>query len=582
VSAPFAGIERSALGRRWQPRSGETSRILGLAQRLGVSETVARILVGRGIPEESAASFLDPKLRDLLPDPSHLKDLDKSVARLIAAIDAREPIAIFGDYDVDGATSAALLQGVLAAAGADVRHYIPDRMKEGYGPNAPALLKLRDEGAKVVITVDCGTTAHAPLEAARDAGLDVIVVDHHAAEARLPPAYAIVNPNRMDQDSAHGQLAAVGVAFLLAVAINRALRLAGRPQADLLGYLDLVALGTVCDVVPLNGLNRAFVAQGLKAIQARSRIGIAALADVAGLQERAQAFHLGFLLGPRVNAGGRVGEADLGVRLLTSGDAGEAADLARRLDGYNRERQRIEAEVLASAMAAAESQAGGDIVVVAGEGWHPGVIGIVASRLKDRSERPALVIAIDGETGKGSARSGFGWDLGAAVIAAREAGLLINGGGHANAAGLTVARTAIDPLRGFLADRLAAHLKSVERRTIVDYDGTLTLAAANADLIGELDKVGPYGMGNPEPRFVFPAVRVAKADIVGERHVRCFLQDSRGARLSAIAFRAVETPLGQILLRNDGASLHILGRLKLDTYRGAARVQLQIEDASTV
>ncbi len=580
MSAAFAGIERSALGRRWQARDGDTNLVLGLAQRLGVSETVARILVGRGVPEAEAAAFLDPRLRDLLPDPSHLKDMDKAVARIVAAIEAGEPVAIFGDYDVDGATSAALLHGVIAGAGGQVTHYIPDRMKEGYGPNAPALLKLRGDGAKVVVTVDCGTTAHAPLEAAREAGLDVIVVDHHAAEAKLPPAFAVVNPNRMDETSAHGQLAAVGVSFLLAVALNRALRKAGKPEIDLLGYLDLVALGTVCDVVPLVGLNRAFVAQGLKAIRARTRIGIAALADVAGMQERAQAFHLGFLLGPRVNAGGRVGEADLGVRLLSSSDPAEAAALAGRLDGYNRERQRIEAEVLADATAAAEAQAAENLVVVAGDGWHPGVIGIVASRLKDRFERPALVIALDGETGKGSARSGFGWDLGASVIAAREAGLLLNGGGHANAAGLTVARGSVDALRAFLSERLGEHLQKVERRTVVEYDGTLTLAAANADLIGELDKVGPYGMGNPEPRFVFPAVRVAKADVVGERHVRCFLQDARGARLAAIAFRATETPLGSLLLRGDGASLHILGRLKLDTFRGTSRVQLHIEDAA--
>ncbi len=580
MSAAFAGVERSVLGRRWRPRPGDAQQVLGYAQRLGVSEPVARILVGRGVPESEAAAFLDPRIRDLLPDPSRFRDMDKAVARLVDAVVRGEPIAIFGDYDVDGATSAALLHGVLSAAGAKVRHYIPDRMKEGYGPNAPALLKLRAEGAAVAVTVDCGTTAHAPLEAAREAGLDVIVVDHHAAESRLPPAFAVVNPNRIDEPGGYGELAAVGVAFLLAVGLNRALRAAGREGPDLLGYLDLVALGTVCDVVPLTGLNRAFVAQGLKAIRARGRIGIAALADVAGLAERAEAFHLGFLLGPRVNAGGRVGESDLGVRLLTAADPAEAAEIARRLDGYNRERQRIEAEVLASATAAAEADSGGDMVLVAGEGWHPGVIGIVASRLKERFERPALVIALDGETGKGSARSGFGWDLGASVIAAREAGLLINGGGHANAAGLTVARGALAELRAFLAGRLADHLRTAERRSTVEFDGALGLAAATAALIGELDKVGPYGMGNPEPRFVFPAVRVAKADIVGEKHVRCFLQDARGARLAAIAFRSVDTPLGEILLRTDGSSLHLVGRLKLDTWRGAGRVQLHIEDAS--
>ena len=577
----FKGLERSILGRRWQPRLPDARAALALAQRAGLGETVARILAGRGIDAEHAAAFLDPKIRDAMPDPSHLKDMDKAATRLIAAIDAKEPIAIFGDYDVDGATSAALLHGYLSALGGDVRHYIPDRMKEGYGPNAPALLKLAHEGARVVVTVDCGTTAHAPLDAARAAGLDVIVVDHHAAEALLPPAFAIVNPNRIDQDSAHGQLAAVGVAFLLLVAINRDLRRQGRATPDLLAALDLVALGTVADVVPLTGLNRAFVAQGLKAIAARGRIGLAALADVAGLAETPQAFHLGFLLGPRVNAGGRVGEADLGVRLLATNDANEAADLAKRLDGYNRDRQRIEADVLAQALAAAERETG-DLTLVAGDGWHPGVIGIVASRLKDRFDRPALVVALDGDIGKGSARSAFGWDIGAATIAARQAGLLVNGGGHANAAGLTVARAALPELRLFLQADLARHLETAQRRTTLDYDDVLPLAAATSDFVAELDKVGPFGMGNPEPRFVLAGVRIAKADIVGEKHVRCFLQDARGARLAAIAFRAVDGALGALLLRGDGAPVHLAGRLKRDSYRGADRVQFQIEDAAAI
>ncbi|MFN8725358.1 MAG: single-stranded-DNA-specific exonuclease RecJ [Rhodospirillales bacterium] len=575
----FAGLERSVLGRRWQPRLGDARTAMALAQRAGLSETVARILAGRGVDAEHAASFLAPKIRDAMPDPSHLKDMDKAVDRLIAAIDAGEPIAIFGDYDVDGATSAALLHGHLEALGAKVRHYIPDRMKEGYGPNAPALLMLAQEGVRVVVTVDCGTTAHAPLAAAAEAKLDVIVVDHHAAEVSLPQAFAIVNPNRIDQTSELGQLAAVGVAFLLLVALNRTLRKRGRDAPDLLEALDLVALGTVADVVPLTGLNRAFVAQGLKAIAARARIGIAALADVAGLAETPQAFHLGFLLGPRVNAGGRVGEADLGVRLLTTRDPIEATDLAKRLDGYNRDRQRIEADVLAAALAQAEGNPN-DLTLVAGEGWHPGVIGIVASRLKDRFDRPALVIALDGDVGKGSARSAFGWDIGAATIAARQAGLLINGGGHANAAGLTVARDALPALRAFLDAHLAEHLKRASRATVLDYDDVVPLSAATPAFLDELEQVGPFGMGNPEPRFVLAGVRIAKADVVGTNHVRCFLQDARGARLAAIAFRSLDSELGSLLLRGDGAPLHLVGRLKRDTYRGAVRVQFHIEDAA--
>jgi single-stranded-DNA-specific exonuclease len=577
----FRGLERSILGRRWQPRLGDARAALALAQRAGLSETVARILAGRGVDADRAASFLDPKIRDAMPDPSHLKDMDKAVDRLIAALDAGEPIAIFGDYDVDGATSAALLQGHLEALGARVRHYIPDRIKEGYGPNAAALLMLAQEGVRVVVTVDCGTTAHAPLAAAAEAKLDVIVVDHHAAEASLPQAFAIVNPNRVDQTSDLGQLAAVGVAFLLLVALNRALRKRGREAPDLLDALDLVALGTVADVVPLTGLNRAFVSQGLKAIAARGRIGLAALADVAGLAETPQAFHLGFLLGPRVNAGGRVGEADLGVRLLTSRDPLEAADLAKRLDGHNRERQRIEAEVLAAALAQAEAEAGqGDLTLVAGEGWHPGVIGIVASRLKDRFDRPALVVALDGGIGKGSARSAFGWDIGAATIAARQAGLLVNGGGHANAAGLTVARDALSALRAFLETHLAGHLQHASRATVLDYDDVVPLSAPQPAFLDEIEKVGPFGMGNPEPRFVLAGVRVAKADIVGTNHVRCFLQDARGARLAAIAFRSLDSALGTFLLRGDGAPIDLVGRLKRDSYRGAVRVQFHIEDAA--
>ncbi|MFN8701559.1 MAG: single-stranded-DNA-specific exonuclease RecJ [Rhodospirillales bacterium] len=575
----FAGLERSVLGRRWQPRLGDARTAMALAQRAGLSETVARILAGRGVDAEHAASFLAPKIRDAMPDPSHLKDMDKAVDRLIAAIDAGEPIAIFGDYDVDGATSAALLHGHLEALGAKVRHYIPDRMKEGYGPNAPALLMLAQEGVRVVVTVDCGTTAHAPLAAAAEAKLDVIVVDHHAAEVSLPQAFAIVNPNRIDQTSELGQLAAVGVAFLLLVALNRTLRKRGRDAPDLLEALDLVALGTVADVVPLTGLNRAFVAQGLKAIAARARIGIAALADVAGLAETPQAFHLGFLLGPRVNAGGRVGEADLGVRLLTTRDPIEATDLAKRLDGYNRDRQRIEADVLAAALAQAEGNPN-DLTLVAGEGWHPGVIGIVASRLKDRFDRPAFVVALDGDVGKGSARSAFGWDIGAATIAARQAGLLINGGGHANAAGLTVARDALPALRAFLDAHLAEHLKRASRATVLDYDDVVPLSAATPAFLDELEQVGPFGMGNPEPRFVLAGVRIAKADVVGTNHVRCFLQDARGARLAAIAFRSLDSELGSLLLRGDGAPLHLVGRLKRDTYRGAVRVQFHIEDAA--
>jgi single-stranded-DNA-specific exonuclease len=582
-STGFLGVERSALGRRWYARLDDDRVALGLAQRLGVPEIVARVIAGRGVDEAAAPAFFAPKLREQLPDPLHLKDMDRAAARLARAVQTGEQIAVFGDYDVDGATSSALLYRFVTAAGGKVRIYIPDRQREGYGPNAPALLRLKAEGADVVVTVDCGVTAHAPLAAAADAGLDVIVIDHHVAEPRLPTALAVVNPNRLDETTPHRQLAAVGVAFLLAVAVNRALRdagwFAGRPEPSLLDLLDLVALGTVCDVVPLTGLNRAFVAQGLKVLAQRRNPGLLALADVARIDRACDVYHLGFVLGPRVNAGGRVGEADLGARLLTTEDPDEARTLAERLDRHNRERQTIEAAVLEAAAAQVDGAgAPGSLVFAAGEGWHPGVIGIVAGRLRERYDRPTFIAAIADGIAKGSGRAALGADVGAAIIAAREAGLLINGGGHKNAAGFTAAVDRLGELREFLADRLAAQITSP--RSGLAFDGALSLGAATPDLIEALGRVGPFGVGNPEPRFAFPAVRVAKADIVGEKHVRCFLADGRGGRLAGIAFRAVGSPLGAALLDGAGISLHLGGRLRADDWRGETRVQLQIEDAA--
>jgi single-stranded-DNA-specific exonuclease len=583
-SAPgFLGVERSALGRRWYARLDDDRTALGLAQRLDLPEIVARVIAGRGVDEAAAPAFFAPRLREQLPDPMHLKDMERAATRLSRAIRTGEQIAIFGDYDVDGATSSALLHRFVTAAGGKVRIYIPDRQREGYGPNAPALLRLKAEGAGVVVTVDCGVTAHVPLAAAADAGLDVIVVDHHVAEPRLPVAVGVVNPNRLDETTPHRQLAAVGVAFLLAVAVNRTLReegwFASRPEPSLLDLLDLVALGTVCDVVPLTGLNRAYVAQGLKVLAQRRNAGLVALADVARIDRPCDVYHLGFVLGPRVNAGGRVGEADLGARLLTTNDPDEARALAERLDRHNRERQAIEAAVLEAAIMQVEGAAGaGSLVFAAAEGWHPGVIGIVAGRLRERYDRPTFVAAVADGIAKGSGRAALGVDLGAAVIAAREAGLLINGGGHRNAAGFTAAAERLGELREFLDARIAAQITRTQSG--LAFDGALSLGAATPDLIEALGKVGPFGVGNPEPRFAFPAVRVAKADIVGEKHVRCFLADARGGRLAGIAFRAAGSPLGNALLDGAGVSLHLGGRLRADDWRGETRVQLQIEDAA--
>lgn len=581
----FLGIERSLTGRRWRSRSENDRLAQAIAQRLGLPELVGRLLAGRAVALEDCERYLDPTLRDHLPDPSRLADMDRAAARLARAVIDGERIAIFGDYDVDGATSSALLARFLRALGVAPLVYIPDRLREGYGPNAPALLELGRQGARVVVTVDCGTLSFAPLAAARAAGIDVIVADHHLAEAALPEAAAIVNPNRLDDVSGARQLAAVGVAFLLAVAVNRALRAAGffdrRPEPDLLQLLDLVALGTVADVVPLTGVNRALVAQGLKVLARRGNAGLAALCDVAGLNEPAGAYHLGFLLGPRVNAGGRVGRADLGARLLMTEDAAEARGLAAELNRLNVERQAIEAMVLEAAMAEAGTPAEGEpLVMVAGEGWHPGVIGIVAARLKERFERPAIVVALDGEQGRGSGRSVPGVDLGAAVTAARQAGLLVNGGGHAMAAGLTVAASRLAPLGEFLRERLAAQMARRAGAATLGLDGAISVRGANAELLDVLERAGPYGAGHPEPRLALTACRVVNAGVVGERHVRCFLTGADGARVKAIAFRAIEGGLGEALLSAAGASLHVAGTLRADWWRGERRVQFVIEDAA--
>jgi single-stranded-DNA-specific exonuclease len=587
TSAPAAllGVERSLLGRRWRQRAGDDRAGLALAQQLGVPEIIGRLLAARGVAVEQAERFLAPTLRDFLPDPSHLKDMDKAVARVAAAIAAGELIAVFGDYDVDGATSAGLLQRFLTAVGGRVRVYIPDRQREGYGPNAPALLRLQAEGAGVVITVDCGTTAHAPLAAAAAAGLDVIVVDHHVAEPALPPAFAIINPNRLDETSPHGVLAAVGVAFLLVVAINRALRLAGwyaaRPAPDLVQWLDLVALGTICDVVPLTGVNRALVTQGLKLLQRRGNLGLAALADAAGIGERLDAYHAGFILGPRVNAGGRVGQADLGARLLASNDAVETRTIAQQLDTLNGERRDIEARVLAQAIDQVES---GDrqapLVFVAGEGWHPGVIGIVASRLKERYNRPACVTAVAEGIGKGSGRSVPGLPLGAAIIAARQAGLVTNGGGHAMAAGFTVDAARLGALRDFLAERAIAALGPDGLAAELGIDGVLALGAATPALVTLVGQLGPFGTGNAEPRFALSNLRIVKAEVVGSQHVRCILADGAGnARLKAIAFRCIEGELGPALLHGHGRGFHVAGHIRADHWQGGEDVQLVLDDA---
>jgi single-stranded-DNA-specific exonuclease len=587
MTAAFLGVEKSLGGKRWRSRVVDDRMAAALAQRLAVPEIVGRILAGRDVGLDEADAWLKPTLRHWLPDPSTFLDMDRAAARIADAVIAGEPIAIFGDYDVDGATSSALLRRFFRAIGVEPVVYIPDRLREGYGPNEPALLKLAEAGVRVVITVDCGTLSYGPLAAARRAGLDVVVADHHLAEPRLPDAHAVVNPNRVDETVGHRQLAAVGVSFLLAVAVNRALRqrnwFAQRAEPDLMQWLDLVAVGTICDVVPLTGINRALVTQGLKVLSRRANAGLKALADVAGLNELPGAYHCGFLLGPRVNAGGRVGRADLGTRLLSTDDPAEAATLAAELHALNRERQEIEAAVLADAMALSEAHADDPVVVVAGEGWHPGVIGIVAARLREAHDRPAIVIACDGDApAKGSGRSMAGVDLGSAVTAALQAGLLINGGGHQMAAGLTIAPGNIGALREFLCSRLAGAVAAGRAAGSLGFDGALSVGGASTGLLDLLDQAGPYGSGNPEPRFALPSAQVVKADVAGDRHVRCMLSDAAGmGRLKAIAFRSLEgSEIGPALLQSGGLPLHIAGHLRADNWRGERRIQFIIEDVA--
>lgn len=582
---PFLGVEHSVGGQAWRARPGDERLGLALAQRLALPEIIGRILAARGVALESAHDFLNPTLRTTLPDPSRLCDMNRAAERLADAIEAQESVAVFGDYDVDGASGSALLHRVLSALGAPPRLYVPDRISEGYGPNRRAFERLRAEGVRLILTVDCGASAYETLAWAEQAGLDVIVLDHHVCEAALPRAYAVVNPNRLDDTSGCGSLAAVGVAFLFAVALNRGLRARGafgtRPEPDLLSELDLVALGTVCDQVALTGINRALVTQGLKVMAERRNLGLRALADVAGIEARPSAYHAGFVLGPRINAGGRVGRSDLGVRLLTSRSADEALTLAHELDALNAERQAIEAAVYEAALARIEAEAGRPdkaVLIVAGEGWHPGVIGIVAGRLVERYRRPVAVIALAEGVGKASARSVSGADFGAAVTAARQAGLLINGGGHPMAAGFTVAGERIGLLDEFLNARLGAGLRARAADSALRLDGALEVAAANLDLARQLEPLAPFGVGNAEPRFAVLRARLEFAKAVGGSHVRCAFKGAAGSYLQGIAFRSLATPVGQALLQRRGQAFHVAGRLRRDEYRGRERAQFFVDD----
>jgi single-stranded-DNA-specific exonuclease len=587
----FLGVERSACGRVWRDRLDErgAARALAITQRHDdVPELLARILAARGVEVDAVASFLDPTVRALMPDPDMLAGARTAATRLADAVVRGETVAIFGDYDVDGATSAAMLGRYLRHCGLRPVIHIPDRLFEGYGPNAEAIRALAGQGATLLVTVDCGTTSHEPLLAARELGLDVIVIDHHQADERLPAALAVINPNRLDDLSGLGDLAAVGLVFMTVVALNRELRTRGfwtpeRAEPDLLGFLDLVALGTVADVVPLKGLNRAFVAKGLIALRRRANPGLTALMDVARLNGPPEPWHLGFLLGPRINAGGRIGRATLGVDLLMHDDPSECARLAAELDRLNRERQAVEAETVAQAEAEAMAALGveekGAVVVTAAEGWHPGVVGLVAARLKERFGRPAFAIALEpGGLGTGSGRSISGIDLGRAVRQAVSAGLLLKGGGHAMAAGITLRRDALAAFRAHLEDTLAPAVEAARREDALLIDGAVTAAAANGDLMSTIARAGPFGAHNPEPVIALPAHTVAYAEEVGQAHMRARLRAGDGSTIDAIAFRAVGQKLGSALVQSRGRSVHAAGTLCLDRWNGVERVQLRLVD----
>lgn len=584
----FLGVSRSLSGRAWRARAADGEVARDHALRHGLSEPIARALAARGVRAGEAEPYLNPTLKALFPDPSSFMDMDKAAEILLDAFEADASIVVFADYDVDGASSAALLVRWFRAMGKDLGFYVPDRVKEGYGPSAAAFRRLRDEGAELVVTVDCGAAAYEAVAEATRIGLEVVVIDHHLMRDDPPPAAAVVNPNRPGCNSGQGVLAAAGVTFVLLAALNREARrrglFEGRAEPDLRQWLDLAAMGAICDVTQLVGFNRALASQGLKVMSAWRNPGLKALLDVAKADPQASVFHAGFILGPRINAAGRIGRSDLGARLLSTDDPAEAAALAEELDALNASRKEVERRVIEEAAARIERECPrpGDeaVLIVAGEDWHPGVVGIVAGRLRERYRRPCIVIGVDAvaEIGKGSGRSQPGVNLGRAVQAAFEAGLLLAGGGHAMAAGLTVKPDKLEALKAFLSDRLMHETAAAAEQDAVEIDALVAPGGAGKALWDEFQRLTPFGPGNPEPVFAAASVAVEQPRAMNGGHVRCVLSDGAGGKLRAVAWRAAETELGRRLLQ--GGVLHVAGKLKLDTWQGRNAVELEIEDAA--
>lgn len=590
IQRAFLGVERSVSGQRWVSRLDQAgqNRALAISQVHGYSELIARVLAGRGVGLDDAAAFLEPTLRALMPDPDTLTDGRKAAERLADAIRRREKVVIFGDYDVDGAASSALMARFLRHFDITAEIYIPDRIFEGYGPNPQAIDQLIERGSELIVTVDCGSTSHEALAVAAERRTDVVVIDHHQVGSVLPPCHALVNPNREDDLSGQGHLCAAGVVYLVLVNTLRVLRLRGDPRAasfDLLSLLDLVALATVCDVVPLKGLNRAYVVKGLLAARHMGNAGLAALLRKAAIGGPVTPYHLGFLLGPRINAGGRIGDAALGSRLLTLDVAAAAEAIASQLDELNRDRQAMEAAMLAEAEAEVLAEygtgEGASVIVTARQNWHPGIVGLIAARIKEKFRRPAFAIAFDPNgRGTGSGRSINGFDMGRLVRAAVDNGLLVKGGGHAMAAGLTVERGKLGQLRQFFEERAETAIRDLVAVQTLKVDGALAAAGATLDLVDLLDQAGPYGSGHPQPLFAFPQHRLRDSRQVGANHVKVTLEGQDGSRMEGIAFRAMETPLGDFLLGNRGATVHVAGSVSADLWQGTRKVQLRVTDAA--
>ena len=590
----FLEVDSSVTGQRWVERAStlQLGQAQRMAEQLQIDELVARVIAGRGVTLEDAPGFLAPTLRELMPDPSTLTDMDLAANRLADAVEKGEAVAIFGDYDVDGATSSALMAKFLRHCGLDAEIYIPDRIFEGYGPNGPAIRELIERGAKLLITVDCGSTSIEALGLAKEMETDVVVIDHHQVGDTLPDIVALVNPNREDDMSGQGHLCAAGVVFLTLVALNRELRKRGYFDAictppDLMNWLDIVALGTVCDVVPLKGLNRAFVSRGIEVMHKQSNPGLVALAKVARQDGPAAPWHLGFVLGPRINAGGRIGDAALGAKLLTTSDPVEAEAIASQLDMLNGERQAMEQAMLKQAIDEADAEIGlGEgpaILITESETWHAGVVGLLASRLKDRFRRPAFAIAFDERgIGAGSGRSIAGVDLGRSIREAVENGLLIKGGGHAMAAGITIEREKLGEFRSYLEEKLTNDVSNQRTNRDLKVDGALSARGASVGFVDKLNMAGPFGAGHSQPVFAFPNHVLRFADVVGANHVRFSISSPDGAELKGIAFRIADEPLGKLLLNSRGQTMHFAGTLSSDFYRGTRRIQLRLLDAATI